>query len=115
MEETRCSPSRRPGACIRSGSASWISGFPGRCGCSHRQTTAARTQLGSRRFKTDDRDCAVLTSLARQGQGGLVADRIEDALAAAVRHRRAWSPNAESLSNGCTTSSTPSARGYLHR
>src|SRR4051794_30401091 len=25
------------------------------------ETTAARTQLGSRRFKTDDRDCAALT------------------------------------------------------
>jgi transposase len=52
------------------------------------ETTAARTQLGSRRFKTDDRDCAALTYLARQGQGRLVTDRIEDALAAAVRHRR---------------------------
>lgn len=52
------------------------------------ETTAARAQLGSRRFKTDDRDCAALTYLARQGQGRLVTDRIEDALAAAVRHRR---------------------------
>jgi transposase len=52
------------------------------------ETTAARTQLGSRRFKTDDRDCAALTYLARQGQGRRVTDRIEDALAAAVRHRR---------------------------
>jgi transposase len=31
------------------------------------ETTAARAQLGSRRFKTDDRDCAALTYLARQG------------------------------------------------
>jgi transposase len=52
------------------------------------ETTAARAQLGSRRFKTDDRDCAALTYLARQGQGRLVTDRIDDALAAAVRHRR---------------------------
>jgi len=52
------------------------------------ETTAARAQLGSRRFKTDDRDCAALTYLARQGQGRVVTDRIEDALAAAVRHRR---------------------------
>lgn len=52
------------------------------------ETTAARAQLGSRRFKTDDRDCAALTYLARQGQGRRVTDRIEDALAAAVRHRR---------------------------
>jgi Transposase len=52
------------------------------------ETTAARAQLGSRRFKTDDRDCAALTYLARQGQGRRVTDRIDDALAAAVRHRR---------------------------
>ena len=31
------------------------------------ETKAARTQLGSGRFKTDDRDCAALTYLARQG------------------------------------------------
>ena len=52
------------------------------------ETAAARAQLGSRRFKTDDRDCAALTYLARQGQGRRVAGGIEDALAAAVRHRR---------------------------
>ena len=52
------------------------------------ETTAARAQLGSRRFKTDDRDCAALTYLARQGQGRCVSGGIEDALAAAVRHRR---------------------------
>jgi transposase len=52
------------------------------------ETTAARARLGSRRFKTDDRDCAALTYLARQGQGRLVTDRTEDALATAVRHRR---------------------------
>ena len=33
------------------------------------ETAAARAQLGSRRFKTDDRDCAALTYLARQGHG----------------------------------------------
>jgi hypothetical protein len=33
------------------------------------ETAAARAQLGSRRFRTDDRDCAALTYLARQGQG----------------------------------------------
>ena len=33
------------------------------------ETKAARTQLGSGRFKTDDRDCAALTYLARQGAG----------------------------------------------
>jgi transposase len=52
------------------------------------ETTAARAQLGSRRFKTDDRDCAALTYLARQGQGRLVANGVDDALATAVRHRR---------------------------
>ena len=52
------------------------------------ESTAARAQLGSRRFKTDDRDCAALTYLARQGQGRLVPDQLQDALAAAVRHRR---------------------------
>lgn len=31
------------------------------------ETKAARVQLGSGRFKTDDRDCAALTYLARQG------------------------------------------------
>ena len=52
------------------------------------ETTAARAQLGSRRFKTDNRDCAALTYLARQGQGRPVPDQEQDALAAAVRHRR---------------------------
>jgi hypothetical protein len=33
------------------------------------QTQAARAQLGTRRFKTDDRDCAALVWLARQGAG----------------------------------------------
>jgi transposase len=52
------------------------------------ETTAARTQLGSRRFKTDDRDCAALTYLARQGQGRLVPPPAVDSLHAAVRYRR---------------------------
>ena len=38
------------------------------------ETKAARIQLGSGRFKTDDRDCAALTYLARQGAGRLHAD-----------------------------------------
>ena len=33
------------------------------------ETQAARVQLGARRFKTDDRDCAALVWLARQGAG----------------------------------------------
>lgn len=53
------------------------------------ETKAARTQLGSGRFKTDDRDCAALTYLARQGHGRPYGeDTAVDALRAAVRHRR---------------------------
>jgi hypothetical protein len=33
------------------------------------ETKSARSQLGSGRFKTDDRDCAALTYMARQGGG----------------------------------------------
>ena len=53
------------------------------------ETKAARTQLGSGRFKTDDRDCAALTYLARQGEGRRQAEEsaVEE-LRAAVRHRR---------------------------
>ena len=49
---------------------------------------AARTQLGSRRFKDDDRDCAALVSLARQGRGRPAQSGTLDALLDAVRHRR---------------------------
>jgi transposase len=52
------------------------------------ETQAARTQLGSRRFKDDDRDCAALVSLARQGRGRLAREGISEALLDAVRHRR---------------------------
>lgn len=53
------------------------------------ETKAARTQLGSGRFKTDDRDCAALTYLARQGGGRRqAAETGVEALRAAVRHRR---------------------------
>lgn len=53
------------------------------------ETKAARTQLGSARFKTDDRDCAALTYLARQGAGRRAHEESAvDALRAAVRHRR---------------------------
>ena len=53
------------------------------------ETSAARTQLGSARFKTDDRDCAALTYLARQGRGRRYGEESAiDALRAAVRHRR---------------------------
>jgi len=52
------------------------------------QTRAARSQLGARRFKTDDRDCAALVWLARQGAGRAVIDSPVQALLAAVSHRR---------------------------
>jgi len=52
------------------------------------ETQAARTQLGSRRFKTDDRDCAALVWLMCQGLGRPAAAPTIDALLAAVRHRR---------------------------
>jgi transposase len=53
------------------------------------ETKAARTQLGSGRFKTDDRDCAALTYLARQGAGRRQAEEaVVEELCAAVRHRR---------------------------
>ena len=52
------------------------------------ETSAARTQLGSRRFKTDDRDCAALVWLLRQGLGRRAADPAVDSLLSAVRHRR---------------------------
>lgn len=51
-------------------------------------TAAARAQLGSRRFKTDDRDCAALTYLARQGHGRPVQADEQEALVGAVRFRR---------------------------
>jgi transposase len=52
------------------------------------ETHAARAQLGARRFKTDDRDCAALVWLARQGAGRAAAPSTVDALRAAVAHRR---------------------------
>src|SRR3954452_17186982 len=52
------------------------------------QTQAARTQLGARRFKTDDRDCAALIYLLRQGEGRPLEDDTVAALTGAVRHRR---------------------------
>jgi transposase len=52
------------------------------------QTKAARTQLGTRRLKTDDRDCAALVWLARQGAGEPAGGSVVEALRAAVSHRR---------------------------
>lgn len=53
------------------------------------ETKAARIQLGSGRFKSDDRDCAALTYLARQGLGRRYREQSAvESLRAAVRHRR---------------------------
>jgi transposase len=52
------------------------------------ETRAARGQIGSRRFKTDDRDCAALVWLARQGAGRPAVDSSAGAMLAAVAHRR---------------------------
>jgi transposase len=53
------------------------------------EVRAARSQLGSRRFKSDDRDCAALVASARQGLGRPAGDQSVEAMLAAVRHRRA--------------------------
>lgn len=52
------------------------------------QTQAARSQLGTRRFKTDDRDCAALVWLLRQGAGRRPEGASLAALQGAVSHRR---------------------------
>jgi transposase len=52
------------------------------------ETQAARTQLGTRRFKSDDRDCAALVWLARQGLGRCPDEPAVEALLGVVRHRR---------------------------
>ncbi|MEA2194505.1 MAG: transposase, partial [Solirubrobacteraceae bacterium] len=52
------------------------------------ETTAARGQLGSRRFKTDDRDCAALVWLLRQGAGRPAQPQIVEVMVGTVRHRR---------------------------
>lgn len=63
--------------------------FPGRVRLfAPSETQAARAQLGSRRFKSDDRDCAALVWLARQGLGRAPDEPALQALLGAVRHRR---------------------------
>jgi transposase len=52
------------------------------------ETQAARAQLGTRRFKTDDRDCAALVWLARQGAGRPATVSGVEAMLGAVAHRR---------------------------
>jgi transposase len=63
--------------------------FPGRVRLlAPSETQAARAQLGSRRFKSDDRDCAALVWLARQGLGRRPDEPALEALLGVVRHRR---------------------------
>jgi transposase len=52
------------------------------------ETTAARGQLGSRRYKTDDRDCAAMVWLLRQGAGRLAEPQIVESMVGTVGHRR---------------------------
>jgi hypothetical protein len=52
------------------------------------ETQAARAQIGARRFKTDDRDCAALVWLARQGAGRPAIASPVAAMLATVAHRR---------------------------
>lgn len=64
--------------------------FPGRVRLlAPSETQAARAQLGSRRFKSDDRDCAALVWLLRQGLGRRPEEPTLQALLGAVRYRRA--------------------------
>lgn len=88
------------------------------------ETRAARTQLGSGRFKTDDRDCAALTYLARQGAGGHHAEEAQiECLRAAVRHRRGLVADRkvtqqrlhDQLNSLCPGLSAPSGHGELGR
>src|SRR5215210_9286915 len=69
------------------------------------ETQAARAQLGSRRFKTDDRDCAALVWLLRQGAGRPGSPSAVEALLGAVRHRRQPSTPVACSSSACMTSS----------
>ena len=61
------------------------------------ETQAARAQLGSRRFKTDDRDCAALVWLLRQGAGRPSAPSQVEAMLGAVPS----SPPARRCPQGC--------------
>lgn len=63
--------------------------FPGRVRLlAPSETQAAREQLGARRFKSDDRDCAALVWLARQGLGRSPDEPALESLLGVVRHRR---------------------------
>jgi hypothetical protein len=70
------------------------------------ETTAARGQLGSRRFKSDDRDCAAMIWLLRQGAGRPAEPDLVAALLGGARHRGRWSTPAACCSSVCMISST---------
>jgi hypothetical protein len=73
------------------------------------ETQAARVQLGSRRYKTDDRDCAALVWLVRQGAGRPVAHNGVEALVGRSVTGAGWSPTARSSNSAFMTSSRRSA------
>jgi transposase len=77
------------GSLHRAWSAELERRFPGRVRLlAPSETQAARAQLGARRFKSDDRDCAALVWLARQGLGRVPEEPALEALLGVVRHRR---------------------------
>ena len=67
------------------------------------ETQAARTGLGSRRTKTDDRDCAALITLARQGPGALEGQGSRRC-SARFATAEPWLGTAKSPSSASTTS-----------
>jgi transposase len=73
------------------------------------ETAAARAQLGSRRFKSDDRDCAALTYLARQGQGRPVVDDPVKAMRTAVRYRRGLVADRSTVGSATNASTSTSS------
>lgn len=71
------------------------------------ETQAARAQLGTRGLKTDDRDCAALVWLARQGAGRPAVASGVEAMLAAVAHSPPVDPRAlPRCASACTISST---------
>lgn len=68
------------------------------------ETQAARTQLGSRRFKDDDRDCAALVSLARQGRGRPAREGSTRRCSTRSATASAWSARRRSPASTSTTS-----------
>jgi hypothetical protein len=75
------------------------------------ETKSARMQFCSGRFKSDDRDCAASTYMARQGGGRRHGQQSAvEVLRAAVRHRRGFVADRKVAQQRCMTSSTPCVR-----